>query len=228
MESIVKKLFIVFVGVIGLLFVLYKGAPALLHVLMGKPAIVVYVDMPVDEKMRQSIKQFCSDNFSPMSDVWTLALKKTFSLVDYVTSMREKDTVLITVHGVTFIALINKSHVIDSNGAVYPIDHINSDGLSDLKQLSMAKESEAFEDAFKIFNRTLPTYIRDFYTIRWQSPYSIYLAPLQAGCPCVIRYDVVPTKEQIAIGERLLQENKRLRNALVDFRFADQIIISTH
>ena len=220
-----KKLVIFLIGVIGLFFVLYKGAPALLHVLMGKPAIVVHVDMPVDEKMVQSIKQFCSDYFLPMSDAWTLALKKKFSLVDYVTSMREKNTVLITIHGVTFIALINKSHVVDGNGMAYPIDHINPEVLSDLKRINMTKESEAFEEKFKSFIHALPEYIKDFYTIKWQSPYLIYLIPLQTGCPSIIRYDILPTKEQLVLGEKLLQENKKLYGALADFRFDDQIVI---
>lgn len=212
-------------SVIG--FVGYKGSVWMIRHTIGNPVIVVKTDEIFSLSTTDIIEQFCLKNFSPWSAEWVIALKKQISLIERVASTRDGNRVTISVSGMPLIFRVNDDCAIDSVGQVHAIDQINQEIFAKLTPIRVIKKGDIFEPEFKLFIQNIPAFIKDDCLISWHSPYEIYLKPIIGDNIVIIRYDKIPTQEQLYIGKHLAQENavKKKEMRSIDFRFTDQIVL---
>ena len=148
-------------------------------------------------------------------------------LVDHVTSARDGKKVLVSVVAAPLVFFVPDDVVVDRVGNVYSVALVNNQILSTLKSITVTKKTDINEHEFKTFVQTVPAFIKEQYDILWKSPHEIYLKPVQGGATHIIRYDKIPTAQQLAFGQQLIEQNKNKKKEerVVDFRFSDQIVL---
>lgn len=220
-----KKL-LMFIAIVGVGIAFYKCSSKIIPLLIGNPVLVVHIDPIFTKKQKQAIERFCRNKCSLHVSDWVKDLRKQVPLVGHVTSAYDGKSLVINIQAIDLVLLVNNDLVVDTRGNVYTVNFVNPEVLGNLKQVVMTNKAEAFRDEFKKFVQTMPHFLMG-YTIKWQSPYVIFLTS-PSGYLYLVRYDDIPTQERLIFGERLLDSiGKKNNTVILDFRFADQIIVGS-
>jgi hypothetical protein len=205
------------------------------HAILGDPKIIVRVDGVIAPAVAHEIERACQAMSDPLSTTEIAQLKTKFSVIARTTSAYEGKKLVITITGIRPLVLANDTIVIDDKADMHNVGEINPALVATLKKMHVKNNADILTQEFKKFigaadsktvaGNVIPA-LFDNYVIDWQSPYLIYLTPITDGAKAIIRFDVVPTPQQFALGQCALADTKKkLAQATIDFRFNGQLII---